>query len=63
MGKAMSERDRPDVDAAERGGDWTKRMAGEGVPEDSNLQQAVYWSQVYTDIYAMEEKSSHASAS
>jgi hypothetical protein len=44
------------VDAAERGGDWTKRMDGEGVPGDANLQQAVYWSEVYTEILAMEEK-------
>jgi hypothetical protein len=44
------------MDAAERGGDWTKRMDGEGLPGDSNLQQAVYWSHVYTEILAMEEK-------
>lgn len=44
------------MDAAERGGDWTKRMDGEGVPGDANLQQAVYWSEVYTEILAMEEK-------
>jgi len=42
--------------AAERGGDWTKRMDGEGLPGDSNLEQAVYWSQVYSEILAMEEK-------
>jgi len=52
----MSKRDRPDVDAAERGGDWTKRMDGEGVPGDASLEQAVYWSEVYTEILAMEEK-------
>jgi hypothetical protein len=56
MAKTLSKRDRPDVDAAERGGDWTKRMDGEGVPGDANLQQAVYWSEVYTEILAMEEK-------
>ena len=44
------------MDAAERGGDWTKRMDGEGLPGDSNLEQAVYWSQVYTEILTMEEK-------
>jgi hypothetical protein len=44
------------MDAAERGGDWTKRMDGEGLPGDSNLEQAVYWSQVYSEILAMEEK-------
>jgi hypothetical protein len=56
MAKTMPKRARPDVDAAVRGGDWTKRMEGEGVPRDSNLEQAVYWSQVYTEILAMEEK-------
>jgi hypothetical protein len=44
------------MDAAERGGDWTKRMDGEGLPGDSNLQQAVYWSHVYSEILTMEEK-------
>jgi hypothetical protein len=44
------------MDAAERGGDWTKRMDGEGLPGDSSLEQAVYWSHVYSEILAMEEK-------
>ena len=44
------------MDAAQRGGDWTKRMDGEGLPGDSSLEQAVYWSQVYSEILAMEEK-------
>jgi hypothetical protein len=56
MAKTLGKRARPDVDAAKRGGDWTKRMDGEGVPADSNLEQAVYWSGVYTEILAMEEK-------
>ena len=56
MAKSLNKRDRPDVDAAERGGDWTKRMDGEVVPGDANLEQAVYWSQVYTEILSMEEK-------
>jgi len=56
MAKSLNKRDRPDVDAAERGGDWTKRMDGEGVPEDATLNQAEYWSQVYTEILSMEEK-------
>src|SRR5450631_2363601 len=56
MAKTLSKRGRPDMDAAERGGDWTKRMDGEGLPGDSNLDQAVYWSQVYSEILAMEEK-------
>jgi hypothetical protein len=56
MAKTLSKRYRPDMDAAERGGDWTKRMDGEGLPGDSSLEQAVYWSQVYSEILAMEEK-------
>src|SRR6476661_11281863 len=56
MAKTLPKRARPDLDAAERGGDWTKRMDGEGVPGDANLEQAMYWSQVYTEILAMEEK-------
>ena len=56
MANATPKRARPDVDAAERGGDWTKRMDGEGVPGDASLEQAVYWRQVYSEILAMEEK-------
>jgi hypothetical protein len=56
MANILPKRARPDVDAAERGGDWTKRMDGEGVPGDASLEQAVYWRQVYTEILAMEEK-------
>ena len=40
MAKNLPKRARPDVVAAERGGDWTKRMDGEGVPGDANLEQA-----------------------
>jgi hypothetical protein len=56
MAKNLVKRQRPDVDAAERGGDWSKRMDGEGVPGDATMEQAVYWKQVYTEILAMEEK-------
>jgi len=56
MAKELTKRDRPDVDAAERGGDWSKRMDGEGVPRDATIEQAVYWKQTYTEILAMEEK-------
>jgi hypothetical protein len=56
MAKILQKRARPDLDAAERGGDWSKRMNGEGLPADANLEQAVYWRQVYTEILAMEEK-------
>jgi hypothetical protein len=56
MARILSKRMRPDVDAAERGGDWSKRMDGEGVPRDATIKQALYWKQVYTEILAMEEK-------
>jgi hypothetical protein len=49
-------RTRPDIDAAVRGGDWSQRMEGEGLPGDANIEQAVYWRQIYTEILAMEEK-------
>src|SRR6266568_5834245 len=47
---------RPDVDAAVRGGDWSQRMDGEGLPDEATIKQALYWRQIYTDILAMEEK-------
>ena len=56
MAKVQVRRDRPDVDAAERGGDWSQRMEDEGIPGDATLAQAVYWRQIYTEILAMEEK-------
>jgi hypothetical protein len=56
MARIVTKRLRPDVDAAERGGDWTKRMDGEGLPGDATMEQALYWQQTYTEILAMEEK-------
>jgi len=56
MAKVQLRRERPDIDAAERGGDWTKRMDHEGVPGDATIEQALYWRQIYTEILAMEEK-------
>ena len=50
------ENDRPDIDAATRGGDWAQRMDGEGAPENATIEQAIYWRQIYTEILAMEEK-------
>ena len=47
---------RPDVEAAVRGGDWSLRMDGEGVPEEATLKQALYWREIYTEILDMEEK-------
>jgi hypothetical protein len=56
MAKVKTKRARPDIDAAERGGDWTQRMDGEGLPADSTMAQALYWKEIYTEILAMEEK-------
>jgi hypothetical protein len=52
--RAMSAR--PDVDAAVRGGDWSLRMDGEGIPGKASLKQALYWRQIYSEILEMEEK-------
>jgi hypothetical protein len=56
MRKVKLESGRPDVDAAIRGGDWSLRMDGEGVPAEASLKQALYWRQIYREILAMEEK-------
>lgn len=48
-------RRRPDIEAATRGGDWAQRMDEEGKPEEANLGQALYWTQIYAQILAMEE--------
>ena len=42
--------------AAERGGDWAQTMDGEGDPEHATLEQAIYWSHIYSEILGMEEK-------
>jgi len=41
------ERPRPDIDAARRGGDWSRGMDGEGAPAQADLEQAVYWRQIF----------------
>jgi hypothetical protein len=46
---------RPDIDAAVRGGDWGQRMDGEMIPAEATLGQAIYWSQIYSEILVMEE--------
>jgi hypothetical protein len=56
MKKVPLRKARPDIDAAMRGGDWTQAMDGEGLPENSTLEHALYWRQIYTEILAMEEK-------
>jgi predicted NAD/FAD-binding protein len=59
MSKLKPENERPDVEAAIRGGDWSLRMDGENIPADSSLKQALYWRQIYSEILAMEEKVLH----
>ena len=56
MKRVQSKRSRPDIAAAERGGDWTLAMDGEGVPDHATLKHALHWRQIYTEILAMEEK-------
>ena len=56
MKKVQPKKERPDIDAAVRGGDWSLRMDGEGVPGKASLKQALYWRQIYTEILDMEEK-------
>ena len=56
MKRTQVKRSRPDIDAAVRGGDWTRGMEGEGVPGHATMDQALYWRQIYTEILGMEEK-------
>jgi hypothetical protein len=42
--------------AAARGGDPNQAMDGEGDPRSASMDQALYWSQIYREILAMEEK-------
>jgi hypothetical protein len=42
--------------AADRGGDATQAMDGEADPRSASMEQALYWSRIYRDILAMEEK-------
>jgi hypothetical protein len=52
----MVKRERPDIAAAVRGGDWSQGMDGEGIPADATIKQALYWREIYGEILAMEEK-------
>lgn len=47
---------RPDVTAAERGGDPNQGMDGEADFKTASMDEAVFWRQVYSEILAMEEK-------
>jgi hypothetical protein len=56
MGNTTPGGERPDIDAARRGGDWNQGMNGEGPIEAATLNEALYWQQIYSEIVAMEEK-------
>lgn len=47
---------RPDMVAAARGGDPDQPMDGEADPDHASMEQAIYWSKVYREILAVEEK-------
>lgn len=47
---------RPDMVAAARGGDANQSMDGEADLKSASMEQALYWSQIYREILAMEEK-------
>jgi hypothetical protein len=55
MGDMQPDSRRPDIEAAIRGGDWAQRMDDEGTPEEANLGQALYWTQISAQILVMEE--------
>ena len=42
--------------AAARGGDSRFGMDGEVDPKAANLEQALFWKQIYVEVLAMEEK-------
>ncbi len=56
MTLSSEDRLRPDLVAAERGGDANQAMDGEGDPKIASMEQALYWRQIYREILAMEEK-------
>ena len=56
MKLSEDERLRPDLVAAKRGGDASLSMDGEADPKTASKEEALYWSQIYREILAMEEK-------
>jgi hypothetical protein len=56
MKLSRDDRLRPDMVAAQRGGDASVGMDGEGDPKSASMEQAIYWRQIYREILAMEEK-------
>ena len=56
MKRIKIDKARPDMVAAERGGNSSLGMDGEGDPKIASLADALFWKQIYTEILAMEEK-------
>ena len=56
MGGKGEDQRRPDIAAARRGGDWSQPMNGEVALSTASLKEARYWTGVYSEILAMEEK-------
>ncbi len=52
---SRSDRLRPDIVAAVRGGDLGQGMDDESDPKSASMDQALYWRQIYREILAMEE--------
>ena len=55
MKRHTNHRPRPDMVAAARGGDSRFGMDGEVDPKTANLEQALFWKQIYVEVLAMEE--------
>ena len=53
---SRNSKERPDIAAATRGGDWNQAMDGEGPVAGATKKEAAYWLEIYTEILAMEEK-------
>lgn len=56
MKPSDDERLRPDLVAAQRGGDVSQAMEGEADPTSATMEEALYWTGIYRDILAVEEK-------
>ena len=47
---------RPDFGATIGGSIWSQTSDGEGVLDDSTLELALYWRQIYSEMLEMEER-------
>ena len=51
--------ERPEMTAASRGGDPDQLMDGEADLGTASMEQALFWTRVYSEIFAMETKVMH----